>query len=70
VKAPKSLRVWYAFVDAILWTAIYLTGFSNVHWLIYLLAVGFIFSAITGICPSQMAIFKMFGVKIKETSSQ
>ena len=68
--APKSVRIWYAFVGAILWTAIYLTGFSNVHWLIYLPAAGFIFSAITGICPSQMAIFKMFGVKIKEISNQ
>ena len=68
--APKSVRTWYAFVGAILWTAIYLTGFSNVHWLIYLPAAGFIFSAITGICPSQMAIFKMFGVKVKETPNQ
>ena len=70
MKAPKSMRVWFAFVGAILWTGIYLTGFSNVHWFVYLPATGFVFSAITGICPSQMAIFKMLGVKMKETSNQ
>jgi hypothetical protein len=66
--ASKSIRIWYAFISVILWTGIYLTGFSKVHLLIYLPAIGFVFGAITGICPSQMAIFKMFGVKIKETS--
>ena len=68
MKAPRSLRIWYAFVGVLLWAAIYLTGFSNVHWLMYLPAVGFIFSAITGICLSQAAILKMFDVKLKETS--
>ena len=69
MKAPKSLRIWYAFMGVLLWTAIYLTGFSNVHWLIYLPAGGFIFSAITGICLSEMAVLKMFDIKIKETSN-
>ena len=67
MKAPKSMRVWFAFVGIILWAGIYLTGFSNVHWLLYVPAAGFIFSAITGICPSLVAISKMFGFKIKET---
>ena len=63
MKAPGSMRIWFGFVGAILWTAIYLTGFSTVHWLFYLPAAGFIFSALTGICPSQLAIFKMFDRK-------
>ncbi len=70
MKAPRSLRIWYAFVGILLWTAIYLTGFSKVHWLMYLPAVGFTFSAITGICLSQVAVLKMFDVKLKETSTQ
>jgi len=68
--APKSLRIWYAFMGALLWAGIWLTGFANVYWLIYLPAVAFIFSAITGICPSQVLISKMLGVKITETSNQ
>jgi hypothetical protein len=70
MKSPKSMRVWFAVVGVVLWSGIYLTGFSHVHWLIYVPATAFVFSAITGICPGQMAIFKMFGVTIKETSNQ
>jgi hypothetical protein len=69
MRTLKSMRVWSAFVGAILWTGIYLTGFSTVHWLLYVPAAGFIFSAITGICPSLTAASKMFGVSIKETSN-
>ena len=70
MKSPKSMRVWFAFMAIILCTGIYLTGFSKVNWLIYVPAAGFIFAAITGICPSQITIFKMFGIKIKETSEK
>lgn len=59
------MRIWYAMVATILWAGIYLTGFSTVNWLLYLPAIGFVFGAITGICPSLVGIFKLFGVKIK-----
>jgi hypothetical protein len=65
MKASKSMRIWFAFVGIILWTGIYLTGFSNTHWLLYLPAAGFAFSAVTGICPSLMFISKIFGLKVK-----
>ena len=68
MKAPKSMRVWFAFMGIILCLGIYLTGFSNVNWLMYVPVVGFLFAAGTGICPSQVMIFKMFRIKIKETS--
>jgi hypothetical protein len=70
MKASKSMRVWFALLGIILWTGIYLTGFSNVHWLLYAPAVGFVFAAITGLCLSLSAISKMFGFSIKETSNQ
>jgi len=70
MKAHKSMRVWFAFMATILCIGIYLTGFSNVNWLIYVPAAGFIFAASTGICPGQIMIFKMFGIKIKETSDR
>ena len=60
MRTSKSMRIWFAFVGIILWTGIYLTGFSTVNWLLYLPAAGFIFSAITGICLSLTAISKMF----------
>jgi hypothetical protein len=67
MKSPKSMRVWFAFMGAMLWTGIYLTGFSTVNGLLYLPACVSVFAAITGVCPSQMIIFKLFKVKIKET---
>jgi hypothetical protein len=70
MKAPKSMRAWFALMAAMLWTGIYLTGFSKVNWLLYLPAVSFVFAAAIGLCPSQVAIFKMFGVKINETSDK
>lgn len=69
MKASTSMRVWYAFVGAILWTGIYLTGFSNVHWFLYVPAAGFVFAAITGLCLSLTAISKMFGFTAKEASN-
>ena len=68
--SPKSMRVWFAIVGIALWTGICLTGFSNVHWFVYFPAIAFTFSATTGICPGQIAVFNIFGVKIKETSNQ
>src|SRR5258706_5299315 len=49
---------------------IYCTGFSTVNWLLYLPAASFIFAAITGICPSLIAISKMFGFSIRGTSNR
>jgi len=65
MRASISMRIWFAFVGAILWAGIYLTGFSTVNWLLYLPAAGFTFSAVTGICLSLMAISKMFGFNKK-----
>jgi len=60
MKLAKSTRAWFAFMAIILSTGIYLTGFSNANFMLYLPAIGFAFAAITGICPSQQAILKMF----------
>ena len=70
MKVSKSMRVWFAFMGAILWTGIYLTGFSVVNWVLYVPAAGFVFSAITGICLSLAAASRMFGVRIKEASEK
>ena len=64
------MRIWFAIMGVILWLGIYLTGFSTVNWLIYLPAAGFVFAAITGICPMQISISKMFGTKVTEVTNK
>ncbi len=63
MKASKQMRVWFAFFGSIIWLGVYLTGFSNVHWLLFIPPAGMIFAAITGICPSQIGIFSLFKTK-------
>lgn len=62
MKAPASMRIWFALMGAIVWGGIYLTGFSAVSWLLYLPATGLSIAGIIGICPSQLAISKIFGL--------
>lgn len=60
MKASKSTRIWFAFVGMIMWTGIYLTGFSTTNWVLYVPAAGFVFGAVTGLCPSLTVISKVF----------
>ena len=61
--ASKAMRVWFAVFAIIIWLGIYLTGFEVVHWLLYIPPAGLTFAAITGICPTQIAVSKMMGSK-------
>jgi hypothetical protein len=63
MKSPLSMRIWFVFMSAVLWLGIYLTGFSSASWLLYVPAAAFFFAGVTGICPSQIAVFKFFGTK-------
>lgn len=60
MRASKSMRIWFAFVGTILWTGIYLMGFSRTNWVLYVPAAGFILGAVTGLCPSLTVISKIF----------
>ena len=62
-RASLQMEVWFAFFGILIWLGIYLTGFSNVHWLLYVPAVVLIFAAVTGICPSQLLVFKLIPSK-------
>ena len=64
-KASKQMRIWFAVFGILIWLGIYLTGFSIIHWLLYIPAVMLIFAATTGICPSQILVFKLFPAKEK-----
>lgn len=50
-KASPAVRLFLLVVSAVLWGGITLTGFQQVHWLLYIPAVFFIFAAMTGFCP-------------------
>ena len=65
MKASSAMRVWFLLFAIIIFVGIYLTGFSNVHWFLYLPVAGLVFAAITGFCPSYIGINKMFGSKGK-----
>ena len=62
-RASKEMKIWFALFGVIIWLGIFLTGFSNVHWLLYVPAAALIFAAVTGICPSQLLVFNLFRSK-------
>ena len=53
-KASASVRLFLLIVGLVIWGGIALTGFSVVHWLLYLPAVFLVFAAVTGFCPGMM----------------
>jgi len=65
-RASLEMRVWFALFGILIWLGIYLTGFSSVHWLLYIPPAGLIFAAVTGICPSQLLVFSFFRSKKTE----
>jgi len=58
LKLDPLQRQWFLGPAAMLWVGIYLTGFSVVHWLIYIPATMAVFALVTGICPGQIMICK------------
>lgn len=60
-----AMRNFFFVTGSILWLGIWLTGFGQVHWLLYVPAVFFAFAVVTGICPG-IIISKML---FKETGS-
>ena len=68
--APRSMRFFFLVSSMVIWLGIYLSGFSNVHWLLYFPAVFFLFAAISGICPGMIIsrmLFKEAGPKESDT---
>ncbi len=50
-RASKPQRLLFTVASLILWLGIYLTGFSTVHWLLFVPAAFFGLAGLTGICP-------------------
>lgn len=58
-----ATRVFLLFVAAVIWLGIWLTGFSTVHWVLYLPAILLPFASTTGICPGLMLSETLFKPK-------
>lgn len=59
----SSMRFFFLLTAAVVSLGIWLTGFSTVHWLLYVPAAFFYFAAITGICPGLIISRFIFGNK-------
>ena len=62
-KMNVSMRAFFLFFGLLLWAGIWLTGFEITHWLLYLPATFFLFSALTGICPGMIFFKELFREK-------
>lgn len=49
--ASAAIRFFLFVLGSIIWLGIWLTGFDQAHWLLYVPAAAVYFAAITGICP-------------------
>lgn len=57
-----AMRMQFLATSAVILAGIALTGFGNVHWLLYLPVAMFAFAGVTGICPGLM-VWKKLGFK-------
>lgn len=53
-KASPSVRLFLFVVGSVIWGGIALTGFSVVHWLLFVPAVFLPLAALTGFCPGMI----------------
>lgn len=58
MKVDPLMRRWFAGPALMLWLGIYLSGFENVHWLVYVPATMALFALVTGMCPGMYLICK------------
>ena len=58
----SAQRMLFVVIATVILSGITLTGFSQVHWLLYVPVAGMIFAAATGFCPG-IAVLKKLGFK-------
>lgn len=58
----SAVRMQFLAIAVIILIGIWLTGFGQVHWFLYLPVAALVFAGVTGICPGMM-IFKKLGFK-------
>ena len=57
----RALRMTFLVIGALIWLGVWLTGFSTVHWLLYIPATFLTFAGVTGICPGLIINKLIFG---------
>ncbi|WP_353573393.1 hypothetical protein [Candidatus Albibeggiatoa sp. nov. BB20] len=55
-------RMLFLTVATLLGAGIWLTGWEQAHWLLYVLNVMLVFAGITGVCPG-LILYKKLGLK-------
>jgi len=58
----SAMRMVFLTLAALIVVGIWLTGFGNVHWFLYLPVIALAFAGITGICPGYL-LYKTLGFK-------
>lgn len=58
----SAQRMLFVVIATVILSGITLTGFSQVHWLLYVPVVGMLFAAVTGFCPG-ITLLKKIGFK-------
>jgi len=67
-KMDLPMKAFFLFVGLVLWSGIWLTGFDDAHWILYLPATFFLISALTGICPGMIFFREVFREKASDKS--
>jgi len=55
-------RMMFLTAATVLSLGIWLTGYEQTHWLLFLPPIGFLFSALTGFCPP-IYLYRKLGFK-------
>jgi len=58
----SAIRMLFIFMAAFISLGIWLTGYNQVHWLLYIPPAALLFAGVTGICPGYM-IFRKLGFR-------
>ena len=58
----SAIRMLFIVMAVFIGVGIWLTGFQNVHWFLYIPPAALLFAGITGICPGYM-VFRKLGLK-------
>lgn len=58
----SAIRMLFIVMALVIGAGIWLSGYDQVHWLLYIPPVALLFAGITGICPGYM-LFSKLGFK-------
>ena len=65
----SAIRMLFLFMAAFILLGIWLTGFSVVHWVLYIPVAALVFAGVTGICPGYL-IFQKLGFKAQSIGNK